>query len=188
MFWVNHELSMNHPHHVLSTISGNSYRERTLNIYKLFSGRRMTVPKIQEFVYSSCFREIWRHLPTTSGVNWELQIEVNKLKGEEKVGHTIRRNGNLDCDSRQRLAALSAGSNMRATSEFEEKAWLGDVSSMRKPCNSPGTLSHQRTAQRVHKWAGDVVYSLTTLLQCVYVCIFYATVAFRSPSRTTHKW
>lgn len=81
----------------------------------------MTVPRIQEFVYSSWFREIWRPIPMTSGVNWAFKTEAKKSKGKKKERHTIRRKGNLDCDSRQRLEALVARNSMRATLSLKRK-------------------------------------------------------------------
>lgn len=123
----------------------------------------------------------------TSRVNQTLKTEANKFKGEEKERHTIRRNGNLDCDSRQRLAALVTGNSVRATLEFEETAQFGDVFSVRKPCDSHGALSHQRMHQQFHKLGGDVVCPLMTSFQCMYLCVFYTIIAFRRSSHTTCK-
>lgn len=87
----------------------------------------------------------------TSRVNQAFKPEANMSKGEQKERDTIRRNGNLDCDSWQKLETLVAGNSVRASLESEETAQFGDVPSMRKPCDSHGTLSHQGMPQQFHK-------------------------------------
>lgn len=96
----------------------------------------MTVPKIQEFTYSSWFREVWRPTPMKSEGIRAFKPEANKFKGEEKVRHIIRRNRNLD-------RAVGKGWRHSLQGTVQEQLWVWRESAaleMRPPWESLATL------------------------------------------------
>ena len=143
------------------------------------------MPKIQECVYCRWLREIWRPKPMTSEVNRAFKTEANKFKSEEKERHTIRRNGNLDCDSRQRLEALVAGNSMRATLSLKTKHSL----EMCPPWESLATLvGPWATRECPNRSTNEQGMLHTHLWPCfnVYICVSFALLLLLEVPHVRH--